>query len=165
LDFKEDVVECAAERVERLGGLGRSIFFAEARDIVKSLAATKKRFPDLIANVCMRTVAVREIEKWFDGLPEYVQIELWTRPSPCAYLAARTRLAFDAMLTVDRFPALTRLVQTRIGEIVRAAAMVQTDYPERWTVNRYAVTDRSSHTTRRRSTMAAARPIADGRGS
>jgi len=118
--------------VHLLGAFHRFVFFAEQREVVKSLAATKQRFPDLVADISLSNVDVREVEQWFGGLPEYVQIDLWTPPATRAYLASRTGLAFDTMLNID----LLSQVEPALGQWARRllppVALIQTDYPERF---------------------------------
>ena len=132
LDFKEDLVSVVAEQVHLLGAFHRFVFFAERRDIVRSLAATKQRFPDLIADVSLLNVDVPEVEHWFGGLPEYVQIDLWTSPATRAYLASRTRLAFDTMLNIDLLSQLDPALGQWARHLLPSAILIQTDYPERF---------------------------------
>jgi len=122
-----------AEQIHLRGAFHRFVFFAERRDIVRSLAANKKRFPDLVANVSLLNVDVPEIEAWFDGLPDYVQIDVWTSAGTRAYLTSRTALAFDTMLNLDLLPPLDPALAGWARRSLRPFALIQTDFPERFT--------------------------------
>lgn len=79
LDFKQDAVVRAAEQIHRLGAFHRFVFFAEQREIVRSLATAKGRYPALVADASLLHVAVEELERWF-GASLTFSFALPTRP-------------------------------------------------------------------------------------
>src|SRR5262245_49832103 len=132
LDFKDDVVGQAAALATRLDELERSIFFAESRAAIQSLARTKRRLSSIVANVSLRHESVGRVEQALGGLPEFIQIGLWTPAAIRTYIARRTRVAFDTMSNLDLFPALGVLARPFVRPALEVASLVQTDHPQRF---------------------------------